>query len=124
MKLENEKSKNTFIYALIGIKKAIKSEKNVKIDLIAAILVIIFGIFLKINIFEWIICIALIGIVLSAEMMNTAIEATVDLVTREKHPLAAKAKDVAAGAVLVVALTSAVIGGIVFIPKILNLVNI
>ena len=121
MKLENEKNKNSFVYALTGIKKAIKSEKNIKIDIVAAILVIIAAAVLKISKVEWIVCLVLISGVLSAEMMNTAIEAAIDLYTREKRELAAKAKDVAAGAVLVKAIVSAVIGGIIFIPKIIEM---
>ena len=121
MKLENEKNKNSFVYALTGIKKAIKSEKNIKIDIVAAILVIIAAAVLKISTVEWIVCLVLISGVLSAEMMNTAIEAAIDLYTREKRELAAKAKDVAAGAVLVKAIVSAVIGGIIFIPKIIDM---
>ena len=121
MKLENEKNKNSFVYALTGIKKAIKSEKNIKIDIVAAILVIIAAAVLKISTVEWIVCLVLISGVLSAEMMNTAIEAAIDLYTREKRELAAKAKDVAAGAVLVKTIVSAVIGGIIFIPKIIEM---
>ena len=121
MKLENEKNKNSFVYALTGIKKAIKSEKNIKIDIVAAILVIIAAAVLKISTVEWIVCLVLISGVLSAEMMNTAIEAAIDLYTREKRELAAKAKDIAAGAVLVKAIVSAVIGGIIFIPKIIEM---
>ena len=121
MKLENEKNKKSFVYALIGIKKAIKSEKNIKIDIVAAILVIIAAVVFKISIVEWIVCLALISGVLSAEMMNTAIEAAIDLYTREKKELAAKAKDVAAGAVLVKAIVSAIIAGIIFIPKIISM---
>lgn len=121
MKLENEKNKNSFVYALTGIKKAIKSEKNIKIDIVAAILVIIAAAVLKISTVEWIVCLVLISGVLSAEMMNTAIEAAIDLYTREKRELAAKAKDVAAGAVLVKAIVSAIIGGIIFIPKIIEM---
>ena len=123
MKLENEKSKNPFVYALIGIKRAIKSEINIKIDIIAAILVIVAAIIFKISREEWMVCIILIGGVLSAEMMNTAIETVVDLCTREKRELAAKAKDIAAGAVLIKAIISAVIGGIIFIPKIIEILK-
>ena len=123
MKLENEKSKNTFVYAIRGLKKAIKTEKNLKIDCIMAILVVISGIVLKINTAEWIICILLIGIVISAELMNTAIEAVVDMYTREKNTLAERAKDVAAGSVFVVACMSAIVGLIIFIPKIIIFIN-
>ena len=84
------------------------------------IFVIIFGIVLKISKIEWIICIVLFGLVISSELMNTAIENTVDLITMEKNPKAKIAKDVAAGAVLVNAITSAIIGLLIFLPKILK----
>ena len=120
MKLEGEKSKNTFFYALRGIVRAIKTEKNIRFHLVAAILVIILAIILEISIAEWIVCILLIGCVISAELMNTAIETVVDMYTREKNSLAEKAKDVAAGSVLVLAIVSAIIGAIIFIPKIIE----
>ena len=104
-----------------GIFGAIKSERNVKIDIVAAILVVVCGFVFKINITEWLICLILIALVISAELMNTAIEAVVDMYTREKNPLAKKAKDIAAGSVLITAIMSAVIGGIIFIPKFLKI---
>ena len=82
------------------------------------ILVIILGIVLKISRIEWIICIILFGFVISLELVNTAIETTVDLITQEKNPKAKIAKDVSAGAVLIDAITSAIIGLIIFVPKI------
>lgn len=120
MKLENEKKRNTFIYALKGWKRAIKTERNLRFDCIMAILVIIMGIVFKISLTEWMICLILIGIVISAELMNTAIETVVDMYTREKNEMAARAKDIAAGAVLIIAVISAIIGCIIFIPKILK----
>lgn len=86
------------------------------------ILVIIAGIILKISKIEWIICIILFGIVISAEMFNTAIEQTVDIAMPEKNEKAKIAKDVSAGAVLIVAIASAIIGLIIFIPKITNII--
>lgn len=121
MRLENEKKSNTFVCAMKGIINTVKEERNIKVHILATILVIIAGIILKISLAEWIICIILFGLVISAEIMNTAIEATVDLVTRERHPLAGKAKDAAAGAVLVLAIVSAIIGAIIFVPKIISL---
>ena len=90
-----------------------------KIHIIIMILVIIFGIMLKINTTEWIICILLFGLVISMELMNTAIENTVNLITKEKNQQAKIAKDVAAGAVLASAIVSAIIGLMIFVPKIL-----
>ncbi len=87
------------------------------------VLVIISGFILKISITEWTICIVLFGLVITAELINTAIETTVDIVMPEKNEKAKLAKDIAAGAVLVSAIASAIIGIIIFLPKILNIVN-
>lgn len=123
MKLQNEKSKNPFSYAINGWIQALKTELNLKFDFIMAILTILLGLILRISFYEWMICIILIGVVLSAELMNTAIETVVDMFTREKNELAGKAKDISAGAVLIIAITSAVIGGMIFIPKIIALLK-
>ena len=117
-----KKSKNvisSFKYAFQGVFSAIKTERNLKIHITIMILVIIFGIMLKISKAELIICIILFGLIISMELINTAIENTVDLVTKEKNEQAKIAKDVAAGAVLVSAIASAIIGLIIFVPKIL-----
>lgn len=111
----------SFKYAFEGIFKGIKEEQNMKIHMIIMILVIMFGITLKISKIEWIICIALFGLVISMELINTAIENTVDLITKEKNEQAKIAKDVAAGAVLVSAIVSATIGLMIFVPKILEI---
>ena len=109
---------NSFKYAFEGIITGIKEERNIKIHISIMILVIILGILLKISQIEWIICIILFGLVISLEFVNTAIENAVDLITQEKNPQAKIIKDVAAGAVLVSAIASAIIGLIIFIPKI------
>lgn len=85
------------------------------------ILVLIAGIIFKISFIEWIICFILFALVISLELVNTAIEATVDLVTKNFNIQAKKAKDTAAGAVLLVAIFSALIGFMIFIPKVLLL---
>ena len=123
MKLQNEKHKNPFYYAIKGWGHALKTELNLKFDVLVAILTIVLGIVFKISITEWMICITLIGLVLSAELMNTAIETVVDMFTREKNELAGKAKDISAGAVLILAIASAIVGGIIFIPKIIELIK-
>lgn len=114
---------NSFKYAFGGIKETLRQEQNIKIHLFMMILVIIAGIIFRINKIEWIICIILFGLVISAELFNTAIENVVDLITKEKNINAKIAKDVAAGAVLVSAIASAVIGLIIFIPKVMDLIN-
>ena len=111
----------SFKYAFEGIFKGIKEEQNMKIHIAIMILVIIFGILFKISKIEWIICIALFGLVISMELINTAIENTVDLITKEKNEQAKLAKDVAAGAVLVSTIAAATIGLMIFVPKILEI---
>ena len=121
IKLENKKRLlNSFKYAFEGIISALKSEQNLKTHIAIMILVIIFGIILKINKIEWIICIILFGFVISLELVNTAIENTVDLITMEKNPKAKIAKDVSAAAVLIAAITSIIIGLIIFMTKLIN----
>ena len=109
----------SFKYAFEGILTGIKEEQNMKIHITIMTFVIIFGITLKISKIEWIICIILFGLVISMELINTAIENAVDLITKEKNEQAKIAKDVAAGAVLVSAIASAIIGLIIFVPKII-----
>ena len=109
---------NSFKYAFSGIYAAFKKERNLKIHFIIMILVVIAGIILKISAFEWIICIILFGLVISLELINTAIETTVDIAMPEINEKAKIAKDVAAGAVLVVAISAVIIGLIIFVPKI------
>lgn len=109
---------NSFKYAFEGIITTIKEERNIKIHILAVIVVIIMGVIYKISQVEWIICLILFGLVISSEIINTSIENAVDLITKEENELAKKAKDAAAGAVLVNAIISAIIAGIIWIPKI------
>ena len=113
------KLRKSFRYAFEGIFTCIRHERNMKIHCVMAVLVVIGGFVLHISQIEWFICLILFGLVMSLEMVNTAIEATVDLVTQERKPLAKKAKDVAAGAVLISAIMAAIIGCIIFIPKLI-----
>ena len=114
----------SFGYAFQGIFNTIRTERNIKIHCAAAILVTIFGIWLQISKTEWMICFILFGLILALELVNTAVEATVDLFTEERKPLAKKAKDAAAGAVLIVAIFAAVIGIFIFIPKLLDVAGL
>lgn len=106
----------SFKYASIGIFQALKEEPNLKFHLLAGLLVILLGFFLQISSLDWIILVILIGLVISVELTNTAIEAVVDSFTLEQHPGAKLAKDISAGAVLVVAITSAAAGLLIFMP--------
>jgi len=107
----------SFGYAGRGISMVFRSEANMKIHITIAILVISCGFFFKISILEWMLCLICFSIVIGAEMMNTAIECIVDLVSPNHHILAGKAKDIAAGAVLICSMFSAIVGLIIFIPK-------
>ncbi len=112
----------SFGYAFRGIGATIRSERNIRIHCVAAALVVVFGLWLGLSKVEWMICFVLFGQVISLELVNTALEAVVDLVTQEWKPLAGKAKDAAAGAVLVSAIFAAVIGLMIFVPKLAALV--
>ena len=117
-----EKNKKSYGFALKGIGEA-TAGNNFRYQLIAAILVITMAIYLKVSVMEWIVLIFCIGLVLMAECFNTAIEILVDLVSPDPHPLAGKVKDVSAGAVLLIALSTLAIGILIFGPKILTLIN-
>ena len=110
----------SFGYAFRGIRAFIASETHAKIHLAAAVGVITMGVSCSVSAVEWCILVLAIGLVLSAEAFNSAIETVVNLVTPDQHPLAGRAKDIAAGAVLIAAVTSAVVGAIIFIPKLAN----
>lgn len=107
----------SFGYAFQGIRTCISSERNMKIHCLAAAMVIVFGIWLKLSVTEWCICLVLFGLIMGLEMVNTAVESVVDLVTEERKPLAKKAKDTAAGAVLIAAIMAAIVGCVIFLPK-------
>ncbi len=107
-------------FALNGLKSAFK-EKHIKIHLIAMILVIIAGFYFHITQTEWLICLLLFGLVISLEIINTAIEYLVNLVSPQQNPLAGKIKDLAAGAVLVSAIAAFITGCLIFGKYILDL---
>jgi len=111
----------SFVYAGRGIRLVFSSEANMKIHIVVATLVVICGFIFNINTTEWIACLLCIGLVFGAEMINTAIEDVVDLASPDHHELAGKAKDIAAGAVLICAIVSVIIGILIFLPKGLQL---
>ena len=113
----------SFKYAYEGLKYAFKYEQNILVHFLATILVIIAGIFFKISMTEWLVLTLIIGLVIATELINTSIEATIDLVTKEVHPLAKVAKDTAAAAVLIFGITALIIGLIIFVPKFIELIG-
>ena len=101
----------SFGYAIRGIWLLTQRERNFQIHLVASVVVIILAIVVRCNAYDWaLLCVAM-GLVLVAESLNTAIETVVDLVSPEYHPLAGRAKDIAAGAVLLAALTAVAVAG-------------
>lgn len=121
--LSIKRLRKSFGYAFKGIDDVIKHEPNMKIHVVVAILVVIMAFILKVSIIEWIILVLLIGAVLAAETINTTIENLVDMYTKEYDEKAKIVKDTAAGTVLILAITSAIIGLIIFIPKIIYLLE-
>lgn len=108
---------SSFKNAFSGIKQAFRSERNIRFHFFAMVFVLIAAIILKLDLRDWIIILILIGLVMAFELMNTAIETTVDLVVGANyHRLAKKAKDIAAASVLVISILAAIIGIIVFLP--------
>ena len=120
-KLSFKRLIKSFGYALEGFKHAFKYEQNFIVHSLVAILVIIFGFIFKISKVEWILIIMVIGLVLAFELINTAIETLVDLVTNEYKELAKVTKDTASAAVLVLAFASIIVGILIFLPKIIEI---
>lgn len=116
MKYDFRKQLRSFGYAWNGIRSCVGKEQNLSFHLIATVIVVIAGFVLGITHTEWIAVILCIGMVIAAELFNSAIERLVDLVSPQRHPLAGQVKDIAAGAVLVCAAAAAIIGLIIFIP--------
>lgn len=117
--LSIKRLKKSFGYAFKGIDDVISNEPNMKIHVSVAILVVITAFLLKISMIEWIILVLLIGLVLAAEVINTTIENLVDMYTKDYNERAKVVKDTAAGTVLILAITSAIIGLMIFVPKII-----
>lgn len=116
-KEDETKLNYSFKYAFEGIITTIKEERNMFIHFLIAIIVVITGIYVRLSLNEWLICLLLFALVFSLELINTAIENTVDLVTTKKNKKAKLAKDAAAGAVLIAAVFASIIGIIIFLPK-------
>jgi diacylglycerol kinase (ATP) len=112
----------SFAFAWNGARVAWQG-RNFRVQFCAALLVVALGLLLNITSVEWLAILILIGIVLSAEIFNTAIETLVNFVSPEVHPLAGKIKDLAAAAVLMVSFVSAIAGLIIFVPYVLELLR-
>ena len=108
----------SFRFAFAGIGYALRTQRNARVHAVVACLVIAAGIYFRISAVEWAILALTIGIVFSAEMLNTVAELAVDLLTQHYHPMAKVAKDVGAGAVLVAAIAAVGVGVAIFGPRV------
>jgi diacylglycerol kinase len=113
----------SFVYAGAGLWEALRTQRNMRVHAAAALLAVLLGVVLRISPVEFAVVFLAIGGVLVAEMINTVAEAVVDLATREYHPLARVAKDVAAGAVLLSAIIAVIVALFIYLPPLLHLVG-
>ena len=111
---------NSTKYSIEGLKYAFKNEQSIKLIIFATLSGLILGVTLQINTIEWIFVAIALGIILATELINTAIEATIDLVSPDFHPLAKIAKDTASAAVFVYTLLGFILAIAIFIPKIIE----
>ena len=112
----------SFKYAFRGLKEVISSERNAKIHIFFAAVAIIASVLLKVSVLEFLFVFSSIVLVFFAEIVNTAVEKTLDLISQENNHLVQLIKDMLAAAVLVTAIGSLVVAGEVFIPRIWNLI--
>lgn len=121
MRYNFKKQLKSFTYAWKGILTCAGHEQNITFHLVAATVVVVAGFFFNITHTEWMVVMLCIGTVITAELFNSAIERLVDLVSPEWQKIAGEVKDIAAGAVLVTAITAAIVGLIVFLPYVIAL---
>lgn len=107
-------------HATDGVRALVATQPNARIHLGATVLVVGAGLVLDVGRSDWIALVLAMALVWLAEALNTAVECLGDAVTREQHPLIGRAKDVAAGGVLLAAVGAALVGGLVFVPHLLG----
>lgn len=124
--LPNQKNKSFFssvYHAWEGFKATLETEKNMRFHVVAAVLVLVMGWVVNLSANEWLWLVLAIAFMWICELLNTAIETLTDLVVgNQRHPLAKRAKDIAAAAALVASLFALIVGMIIFIPKLLELI--
>lgn len=120
--MKNQSQVKSFAVAFVGIGRAFMSEVHMKVHLVFAVMALIACWVLQVELWGWCAVIVCIGMVVSAEVLNTAIEALCDKVSPDYDHLIEIAKDAAAGAVLVLAIASIVVGLIVFIPALMKFI--
>ena len=111
----------SFKYAIKGLVEAFSTQINFKIHCVAAVFVLTTGYLTGISFTEWVIILLCIGLVMVTELINTALEYLVNMVSPEYNEIAGKVKDIGAAAVLIAAIVSILIGTIILLPKIVNI---
>ena len=117
-----QQERRSFGYAGQGIRHAWETQRHVRIHVALALLAVGLGLWLGIGVAEWAALVTVITLVFALELLNTVVEAAVDLASPQFHPKAKVAKDVAAGAVLVSAVGAALVGAVLFVPRVLALI--
>lgn len=118
---KNRKFIDSFRYAFIGVATVFKEERNMRFHVLSTVMVIILSFLLSLSVQEWLWMLLASFLVLVMEIWNTVIENTIDLITPDYHPLAKKAKDMAAAAVLFTSVFAVIVGALIFLPKIYTL---
>ena len=113
---------NKFKYSFAGMAHCFKNETSFIFETIAMVLIILFGIIFKISFMEWIFSVLSMLLIMEVEFLNTAIEATVDMVTKEYHPLAKIAKDCGSAATCMATFMALIVNLIIFVPRLLELI--
>ncbi|PIU67662.1 MAG: diacylglycerol kinase [Armatimonadetes bacterium CG07_land_8_20_14_0_80_40_9] len=114
---------SSFSYAFQGLFYVVKTQKHMRFHFLAAILTMIICLFFKLSAQEFLLVLFAIVFVLVTEMLNTALESMINLITTNPHPLAKITKDVAAGGVLVASVNAVIVGLVVFLPHLIVLVR-
>jgi diacylglycerol kinase len=110
----------SFSFAGQGVWHVVRTQRNMRVHLLAGLAAVVAGLILRIGAADWACVLTVIGLVLTAETLNTVVEALVDLCTDEYHPLAKAAKDMAAGAVLLSSAAAVGVAVAVFLPRLLR----
>jgi len=123
-KYRNKNLFRSFKYAFSGYLSAYKEEQNMRIHTFMAFAVLIMGLILKVSATEWLFLVLMIGLVITAEIVNTVIENLVDLVIKEQNNRVKIIKDCSAACVMIISMTALIIGLIIFVPKIIELIGV
>lgn len=121
LELKGKEGKFGFRYAITGLVNVWKSEWNFRFHVIVMVIVLVFGLLFRLSLLEWALIVIVIAMVLSAELLNTSIEKTIDYIKPEIHPIARFIKDAAAGAVLISSICAVIVGLLIFLPKLVTI---